>query len=201
VLATNSSLDKLKLMPTGAGEPRDVPTGPLARITRASWFPRTNRVLLLANEKGHARRCYVLDLDQGGLRAVSAEGKGVEFLGHVVSPDEKTFAAAGEGGQVALHPVDGGEPKVLPGAPKGTVPLQWSPDGKFLFVYQRESLPAKILRVDLATQKVEPWKELSPGDSTGIVRVPNVDLGADGRSYVYTYTRRLSELYLAEGLK
>jgi hypothetical protein len=119
----------------------------------------------------------------------------------VVSPDEKMFAATGEGGQIALHPVDGGEPKVLPGAPKGTVPLQWSPDGKFLFVYQRESLPAKILRLDLSTQKLEPWKELSPGDATGIVRVPNVDLGQDGRSYVYTYSRRLSELYLADELK
>jgi Tol biopolymer transport system component len=201
VLATNSSLDKLKLMPTGAGEPRDVPTGSLARITRAAWFPVTNRVLLLASETGHPRRCYVLDLDKGAPRPVSAEGKGVEFIGRVVSPDEKTFAATEGDGQIALHPVDGGEPRVLPGLPKGSVPMQWSSDGKSLYVYQRESLPAKILRVDLATRKVAPWKELSPGDATGIVRVPNVDLSADGQSYVYTYSRRLSELYLAEGLR
>jgi eukaryotic-like serine/threonine-protein kinase len=203
VLATTASLDKLKLMPTGAGDPRDVPTEPLARITRAAWFPRTNRVLILANEKGHPRRCYVLDLDKGGPRPVSPEGRSVDFIGRVVSPDEKLFAAIGPDGQITLYPVEGGEPRVVPVADlrKGTVPLQWSLDGTFLYLYERESLPAKIRRLDIATLQLEPWKELLPGDSTGIVRVPNVDLSADGQSYVYTYSRRLSELYLAEGLR
>jgi Tol biopolymer transport system component len=202
VLAARPAGDTLRLLPTGAGDPRDVPVAPLARVSRAAWFPHSNRVLLLATEKGHPRRCYVLDLDQGGApRPVCGEGKSVEFLGQPVSPDEKTFAATGADGQIALYPVDGGEPRVLSALPKGTVPMRWTPDGASLFVYRRESLPAQILRVDLATQAVAPWKELMPGDTTGIVRVPNVDLSADGRSYVYTYSQRLSELYLAEGLR
>jgi Tol biopolymer transport system component len=194
--------DKLRLLPTGVGDPRDVSAAPLARVMRAAWFPRSNRVLLLASEKGHPRRCYVLDLDKGGAPLpVSVEGKSIEFLGQPVSPDEKMFAATDASGRIALHPVDGGEPRILSELPKGTVPMRWSPDGASLFVYRRESLPAQILRVDLATQAVTPWKELMPGDTTGIVRVPNVDLSADGRSYVYTYSQRLSELYLAEGLR
>jgi Tol biopolymer transport system component len=202
VLATGAAPDALKLLPTGAGEPRDLSVAPLARIMRASWFPRSNRVLLLASEKGHPRRCYVLDLDKGGApRPVCAEGKSVDFLGQVLSPDETTFAATGADGKIALHRVEGGDPQVLDDLPKGSVPLRWSPDGKSLFVYRRESLPAQILRVDLATHAVAPWKELMPGDTTGIVRVPNVDLSADGTSYVYTYTQRLSELYLADGLR
>ena len=69
----------------------------------------------------------------------------------------------------------------------------------FLFAVCQQSF--KILQIDMATRAVTPWKELMPGNATGIVRVPNVDLSADGRSYVYTYSQRLSELYLAEGLR
>jgi hypothetical protein len=81
------------------------------------------------------------------------------------------------------------------------VPIQWSPDARYLYIYQRETLPAHVRRVNLATHQIEPWKDLVPSDATGVVRVPNVDLSADGQSYVYTYSQRLSELYLVEGLR
>jgi len=55
--------------------------------------------------------------------------------------------------------------------------------------------------VDVATGKRERWKELRPSDSAGVVAVGGIRVAPDGRSYVYTYPRLLSDLYLVEGLK
>jgi hypothetical protein len=44
-------------------------------------------------------------------------------------------------------------------------------------------------------------REISPGDPAGLQAIPTVALSADGRSYVYGYTRALSDLYAVEGLK
>ena len=59
----------------------------------------------------------------------------------------------------------------------------------------------RIDRLDLATGRREPWKEILPADATGVVRVSSVFLAPDGSFYVYAYSRVLSNLYLVEGLK
>jgi hypothetical protein len=40
-----------------------------------------------------------------------------------------------------------------------------------------------------------------PGDSAGVADVGPVFATPDGKTYVYTYARILSDLYLVEGLK
>ncbi len=45
------------------------------------------------------------------------------------------------------------------------------------------------------------FKEMSPADPTGLCDLSHVILGLDGRSYVYGYTRLLSDLYLVKGLQ
>jgi hypothetical protein len=64
------------------------------------------------------------------------------------------------------------------------------------------SLPARIQRLDLKTGNREPWKELRPTDAAG-VRSDNlaVFVPPDGRSYLYSYRRELSDLYLVDGLR
>jgi eukaryotic-like serine/threonine-protein kinase len=200
-LALASSSQKLVLLPTGAGAARDLPAQPLVRFVRASWFPRSKRVLLLGNEPDHSRRCYVMDLDGGTPRPVGPEGAAVDFSGNPVSPDEKQFAATGKDGQIGLYPLAGGAPRVLAGLPQGAVPIQWSPDGKALYVSQRDAFPARVFRVDIGSGTADLWKEILPLDRTGIVRIPSIEISPDGKAYVYTFTQRLSELYLAEGLR
>ena len=59
----------------------------------------------------------------------------------------------------------------------------------------------RVDRLDVATGRREPWKELAPADLAGVAGVTNIVLTPDARSYAYTYVRRLSNLYLVEGLK
>jgi hypothetical protein len=192
--------ESLVLLPTGAGEPRTLPAGPLKTYVDASFFPSGDRLLILASEPRHARRCYVQDLAGGLPRPASPEGASVDFSGNPVSPDGKLLALRGPDGKVIVLPTEGGEPRLIGGLEPGAVPLGWSSDGRGLFVWFREQLPARIVRVDLASGKSQLWRELRPLDAAGIVGISTVNLTPDGQSYAYTYDHRNAELYLGEGL-
>ncbi len=192
--------ESLVVLATGAGEPRTLPAGPLKTYLDASFFPSGDRLVILASEPGHARRVYVQDLAGGPPRAVSPEGSSVDFAGNPVSPDGRLLAVRGADGRVVVLATEGGEARPVGGLEPGAVPLGWSLDGRGLFAWAREQLPARIVRVDLATGKSQLWKELRPLDVAGIVGISTVNLTPDGRSYAYTYDHRNAELYLAEGL-
>ena len=203
-LAVTADRQKLMLLPTGAGTSRELAVGPVTRVMRASWFPRSNRVLILGSDADRARRAYLLDLDGSGPpHPVTPAGTSIDFAGNAVAPDEMSFAVSGADGQVQVYSLadGGGPPRTLAGVPPGAVPIQWSPGGRLLYLSQRESFPARVHRVDVGKGTVSLWKEVLPADATGVVRIPSIDVSADGSAYVYTFNHRLSELYLAEGLR
>ena len=57
-----------------------------------------------------------------------------------------------------------------------------------------------ILRVHLADGRREPFTKIGPEDPLGILRFPLVAFTPDGKYYVYSYIRTLSELYTVSGL-
>jgi Tol biopolymer transport system component/predicted Ser/Thr protein kinase len=194
-----SSPAQLVLLPTGAGGPRSL-THDEINHQRAVFFPDGKRILFAGNEPGRGTRLYVQDLAGGKPQAITPEGIRLA-RSKPVSPDGKSVIARGPEGKVYLYPVSPGEPRPVLGLEPGDLPIQWSPDGKFLYVYRRGDVPARVSRVETATGKRELWKELQPGDTTGLEEVANIWLTPDGRSYVYNHIRTLCDLYLAEGLK
>ena len=101
-----------------------------------------------------------------------------------------------------LYPVEGGgAPVPVPGLTPGDVPSRWSRDGRSLYVYRQDELPARVFRVDVASGRKELWKTLGPSDPAGVTGLGHVILTPDGTSYIYNYRRALSDLYLVEGLK
>jgi hypothetical protein len=85
------------------------------------------------------------------------------------------------------------------------VPLQWSADGRFLFVREAGNLVLRIHKLDLASGSRQFWKELSPPDPTILTDIGSdpgqVRIAPDGKSYAYTYWTFEGALYMAEGLK
>jgi hypothetical protein len=59
----------------------------------------------------------------------------------------------------------------------------------------------KVDRIDLATGKREPFKEIVPADPSGAQSIPGLRFSADGKSYAYSLGRMLSDLYVVDGLK
>ena len=193
--------ETLVLLPTGPDETRTLPAGPLTSYFAGSFFPSGDRILLLASEAGHQRRCYVQDLKGGLPRAVSPEGASVEFVGNTVSPDGRFFVARGPDGKVTVYPVESGASHLLAGVKEGESALAWSEDARGVLVWPREQLPARIYHVDVATGARSLWKELKPAEATGIVGIVTVEVAAGGRAYAYTYDQRQAELFVADGLR
>jgi hypothetical protein len=73
-------------------------------------------------------------------------------------------------------------------------------DGKSVLVRGR-GLPVKVYRVDLATGNRQLFKEIVPADPAGAQSIPSLKFSADGKSYVYSLGRWLSDLYVVDGLK
>ena len=81
------------------------------------------------------------------------------------------------------------------------MPIRWTTDGRALYLFRLEDVPAKVYRLDLSTGRKELWKELVPADPAGISIIYTIQMTPDAKSYVYTYLRDLSDLYLVGELK
>src|SRR5262249_40602131 len=122
-----------------------------------------------------------------------------------LSPDAKLVAAVDRYQQYYLCPVGGGEPTPLDGSDDGDVLLQWSADGRAIFLRSLESKALKIYRLDLQNGRKTLWKDLSPPEPPGLIAIGadpgQVRITPDGKSYVYTLWSGLSELYVVEGIR
>ncbi len=190
----------LVLLPTGIGEPRPLPKDSINHDSvDAAFLPDGRRVVFTGSEPGHGRRAWIEDLDGGKVRPITPEG----VVGSVLSPDGKWIVSRGPDQKVAVYPVDGGPPRSVEGLDPNDQPLRWSEDQRFLFVARdvRETIVARIHRVELATGRRELWKEFSLRDPTGISRISGSAATPDGKTLVFTYAQRLSDLYLVDGLR
>ncbi|MFQ5600217.1 MAG: TolB family protein [Candidatus Krumholzibacteriia bacterium] len=190
---------KLVMLPTGAGEARTLSYPIAFAILRASWFPDGRRLLIYARQADQGERLFVQDGEGAELRPLTPEGTSI-FSG-AISPDGRFVTAIGPDEQTRNYPVEGGEPRPIPGLDTADVVLRWSAGGQALFVMRPNELPARIERLDLRTGEKKLWRELMPADGAGILDIGPVLLSEDGTSYVYSFRRFLSTLYLAEGLR
>lgn len=192
---------RLKLMPIGAGAPREIALDPGLEVSPsevARWSADGRRLFLAlrpVRTDDRSARIYVRD-GEGPWQAITPAGVAGPFA---VSPDGQTVAARDETGLVALFPVAGGAPKRLDGE-RGT-PVHWSADRRQLFLVGPERLPLRVHRRDLVSGRVELWRTVAPADPTGVMFVGRVLLSADAGTYVYQYSRGLNELFLAQGLR
>ena len=199
--------DRLVLVPTGAGERRDLRHGAL-RFTEedSAWFPDAQRIAVVAGrERRGPKRLFVWSIEPGAApRALSAEG---QLSSPVVSPDgRKVVVKAGVQG-VLVCPVDGGPARIVPGVTPEDVPIRWSGDGRWLYVQPEApgphewAMPGRIDRIEIATGTREPWRELMPADPAGVFGIGRAFITPDGKSYAYQFGSSVGSLYAVDGLR
>jgi hypothetical protein len=191
----------LTLLPTGAGESKTVRFPGIDSIVTARSFADDRRLLLLATSGKSGSRLYVGNLDGGSLRAICPEGMRWSGAGLPVSPDGAVAAAVGPDRVPLLCPTSGAPPRTVPGLEAGDIPLRFSTDGRRLFIARLGYGSAMVHRVDLATGRQEPWKELKASDPAGLSPSGAIQITPDGQSYAYSYRRFLNDLLLVSGLK
>ena len=190
---------KASLVPTGAGQARELDTGAVSEFQHAEWSADGKRIAFVGREPGRHWRAFVLDLEAGGTRPVTPDGMRDRHF--ALSPDGRVLAGSPRGTPVALYPLAGGEPRPVPGLDAEDEPVRWSADGRSLYVIRRSRTVAKLFRYDLATAAKEHVRDLAPSDPAGVKEIFSAVVTPDGQSWAYTYRRWLSDLYLAKGLR
>jgi eukaryotic-like serine/threonine-protein kinase len=196
-IANDLSTQTLTLLPTGTGQPRTIPSHGIAAYTWSGFFPGDKRIVFAGAAKDGGTRVYVQDLDGGAPRVITPNG--VAPGRNTISPDGKWLAAT-FGGSVRLFPVDGGEPKTVPGSDRSDEPLRWNADGSVIYM-RNGRVPARIVALDVATGKRTLLHELAPRDRVGASGVQEIRLTPDGASYVFGYIQTLHNLYQVTGLR
>jgi hypothetical protein len=74
-------------------------------------------------------------------------------------------------------------------------------DGQYLFVARDTTIPARVYRIEVGTGHRQLVYTLSPSDAAGLWGIGPVLVTPDGKSYVYSDYRVLSDLYLVGGLR
>jgi len=182
----------LVLLPTGPGQPLTINTGNLeASSFRSAWMPDDRALLFIAAEPGHKPRTYQVAVAGGIPKPVTPEG----ITGLLLSPDGSELVARNGDGDFILFNLRQATFKPLARLLKEWVPVTWSPDGKWLFVRQG-TVPVHVVKFNVATGDVKPWRDFLPNDPAGITDILNIVVTPDERTSVYTYYRQSSTLYL-----
>lgn len=187
---------QIELIPTGAGQRRILRYAGLARYARAVFAGDARHVLFTAiragSESGHT---YLDDIEDDAPPRLLGE-----FQPGAVSRDGRKLVRSCAAGSCVLD-IASGEETPLP-LRETPLPLFWDGDGRHLFALAPKVGPrARIVRVDSVTGERSLWRELGPADPVGIQRLGDVMGTPDGRAYAYTYHRRLSELFVVDGLR
>ena len=195
---TMSSPAQLILLPSGAGDAQQITHDNLYH-SWARWLPDSQGIVFTAKQEGHGARIYLQKSIAASPTPISPEG--IDPLVLALAPDGSQVAGVGPDGNAYLYSLTGGPTKTVPGFLPSEQPIEWSADGKALYVYRPGEFPAKVYQLDLATGKRTLWRSLAPADPAGVSQIGPIVMTPDGASYIYGYHRTLSDLYLVEGLK
>jgi hypothetical protein len=195
----------LVLLPTGAGSAVTLSKGNLARVDAGgAWLADSKRIVFTGALADGTYRGYIQETPDGAPRAITPDGVAMPVKAAVRND---RFILGRSGARWSLYPVEGGEPQPVPALTAQDIPIQWSGDGRFIYTATANvggpGRPANdISRVELESGRRTLWKTLGPADPVGVEFGGGSSvITPDGRAYCYTFTRRLGDLFVLDGLK
>jgi hypothetical protein len=201
--------DNYHLQPTGTGSILKLGKGDLGRLLGAAWFPDSKRIAFAAIPSGDTRpRGYIQDVPDGTPQPITPRAVNLPPKAAMVRDDHSVLGLAGAEDRWAVYSLNGAAPQVIPGLTGRDIPIQWSPDGRFLYVSTppRPGAPwppaFDVFRVEVANGRRTLWKSLQPENPLGVESMPDtLVMTRDGGTYCYSYVRRVGDLFVVEGLK
>ena len=190
--------DSTTAFPTHAGSTQPLTADDIGHVA-GRWVNEGTRIIFVGSEAGHRLRYYLQESQSSAPKAISPENIVFDRYADpiVISPDGKSLAAAILDKEIQMIPIEGGEPRSIPGT-AGLAPVAWCGDGGIL-IYLPGEIPAQVLRVDLKTGGQRPWKQLVPPDPTALGMLAPIRIAADCESYAYTAQYDPSRLFVISG--
>ena len=203
----------LELLPTGAGQPRALPKGPIAEYGDfGGFFPDGERIWFVARDQD-VPRLWVQDLATGDPRPLV--NRAVFASSRALSPDGKTFLLR-DPSDGSFFEIDaaGGPPRPRT-LPAGAFPFGWTADGGLYLVRRlldvagwavtrwnpttRREQAVRTLRANISVIPARGGIDFA--DRTVVGALSNFIFASDGSWYAFQYGRFRSDLYVVEGLE
>jgi len=198
---TPDPVTRIWLHPTGAGEPRELPNPDGVVVSSARWLPDGRGVVIVGPTASGPSRAYVLPVEGGPPRPVTPEGTlGVWEQPVPISPGGEQIVLVDEAGVFRVYPLAGGAAEDVPDLTPTDKVLGWTEDPAVVFVGRRTGATWQVRRHDLRTGRGTPWTEIAPAETAGL-RLSSVYMTPNGRYWLHSYSRLLTDLYVAEGLR
>jgi eukaryotic-like serine/threonine-protein kinase len=195
VAALDLSQQHVELLPTGAGQRRRLTNDNMHR-TRVRWLPDGSGLIFIGAEANQPARSYWLDLD-GKSRPVTPPG----VAATIATADSKFLLGTDAQRKRWLYPVAGGDPVPFPvKLADDELVMRFEADGKSVLVRTR-AVPVKVSRVFLDSGRRELVRQIAPPDPAGVLTIAGIAFTPDCKSYAYSYSRLLSDLWVVDGLK
>jgi eukaryotic-like serine/threonine-protein kinase len=179
----------------------NLPKGKVARFGDGGWLDDARIVFNGTEEGAKGARVFLQSIPDGLPSPITPEG--ITLPIKAPTPDGRSILVRTAAG-FQITPVGEGPSRPVPGLKRGDQPLQWSSEGKFLYVASRATArPASldVFRVDVATGDRVLWKTLAPTDPIGVDNISAVAITPDATAYCYSHLRRLGDLFVVSGLK
>jgi hypothetical protein len=116
------------------------------------------------------------------------------------SPDGSSVVALDPEGHVILVHPDGRPPERLSALAEGQFVVTWL-DATHMLVRLGTTTPARLAELDLTNGHLTPWHDVPPPSSLGEVTVNRILLTPDRRTFVYSVSQNMGDLYLVTGLR
>jgi eukaryotic-like serine/threonine-protein kinase len=192
---------RIDILPTGPGEIRSLRNPGVKSFDSAGFLGDGQTIFYTERRANGQPRAYVQDLAGGSPRPALPEGI---WVGRSSFSADGRLAAAlcPEKETLCTYPVGGNEGRPVPGlAPRSHV-AGWDASGR-LYVNRRHGpVPVeRVFRVDHETGRAEPWADVAPPDTTGVVKVSRIVVSRSGNAYAYSFQRRLADLYVVENVR
>jgi hypothetical protein len=193
---------RLVMLPTGAGNPRELSANGIKTFSSQGWVPG-GKEIYFAGDNGTQWRIYIQDLAGGSVRpvtpAIAIDPQ--RAFGGLISPDGKLVFASDTDGKAWFYPLAGGEPRAVPALEKQDIWAGWSGDGRSIYVYQDQHTRGPLYRVEIATGSRQFVATLGPGDTDGVTSIYAVRVTPDAKAYAYSYNHSVSNLFIADTSK
>lgn len=191
----DDQLRKTLLQPVGAGDTKILDrTEFIDTMNDDTWCPDGRHVVFTGKEPGKIARGYIQDIEGGKPVPFGPDG----LTNPRASPDGKWYLAH-KGGSYVIFGSNGEMPREVRGVEAGDKVTRWSGDGRHLYVYRVQGA-IQLFELDPGTGSRRMLREITHFDRAGIEGTPRLFVSADGKSYVYSFRRKFSELYLAKAL-
>ena len=199
----DSGLRRFVLFPTGPREQVTVDVPGIKPAAVFGWLADDNRYLVAGRLPNKEYQCFAWDARRGTVQPVCPEGT-PDRVEIAASPDgTKVLNAASDGNGWMVYAVDGAPAQQVKGIAQDEMPTGWGADSRSLYVRPRRAgeVSTQVWIVDIASGRRSLWKEIRPSQPIDFRSDLHLHITPDGRAYAYNVSLRLSDLFLAQGLR